>query len=230
MVVSFGGLLPFWCTCHLENTCCCCFCCGNSHRRSRDRTNVNKPDDTYYRSHLKSGHCIDELHPEVVGESQYNTGNSRFAEHEYSYIADLQPPISSSGANFGQTGCTVEEGGQVGGEFDGSDLGLLGSGQPQMCRPVVECGAQKCRQVLRQRSMQLVDQPQQHLTPPFGSVVSLTDAATIAVRGVAPPPHGNMAFPPPAGKQNIGRRVYTGVSSFPPVSGYCASLENNGNH
>ena len=209
----------------------CCNCNG-SHRRSRDRrTTENKLDDTYYRSHLKGNQCVDERQPEVVGESQYNTGNSRFVEHEYSYIADLQPPISTSGPDFGHTGCTVEEGGQVdGGEFGGLGQGLLGSGQPQMCRPMVECGAQQCRQVLRQRSaMQLVDHPHQNLTPAFGSVVSLTDDATIAVRGVAPPPRGNVA-PPPAAKQNVGPRGLCGTSSIPPVPGYRDSLENGGNH
>jgi len=201
--------------------------CDYSHRRSRDRRGLNKPVDTYYRSHLKSDQCIDEHHPEVVGDSQYNAGNGRFVEHEYSYIADLQPPISTS--DFSHTGCTVEEGGRV--EFDGSGQGLLGSGQPQLGRPVVECGGQQCRQVLRQRSaMQLVDHPPQNVTQPaFGSVVSLTDSATIAVRGVAPPPRGNVALPP-ATKQSVGPRVYTGVSSFPPVSGYCGALENSGNH
>jgi len=206
--------------------------CGYSHRRSRDRRNVNKAVDTYYRSHLKNDQCIDEHHPEMLGDSQYNAGNSRFVEHEYSYIADLQPPISTSGADFSHTGCAVDECGRAGGgEFDGSGQGLIGSGQPQLGRPVVECGGAQCRQVLRQRSaMQLVDHPPQKLTQPaFGSVVSLTDSATIAVRGLAPPPRGGVALPP-ATKQNVGPRVYTGVASFPPVSGYCDALANTGTH
>ena len=184
---------------------------------------VNKREITYYRSRLKSDHFSDQPHPEVVGETQYSTGNSRFVEHEYSYIADLQPPISTSGADFSQLGCTAEAGGD--GEFDGSGQGLIGSGQPRLGQPMVECGAQQFRQVLRQRSaMQLVDQPLQNSSPPFTSVVSLTDAATIAVRGVAPPPRGNMA-PLPAPKLNIGSRVYTGIASH-AVPGYSDPLEN----
>jgi len=206
----------------------CVVLAANSHRRSRNRRTFDNADDTYYRSHLKSDQCINERHPELVGQSQYNAGNSRFVEHEYSYIADLQQPISTSGADFGRTGCTGEEGAPVDGEFDGSGQGLQGSGQPRLCRPMVECGAQQCRQVQRQRSaMQLINHAEQNLTTAFGSVVSLTDDATIAVRGVAPPPRGSVALPPTV-KQNIGQRVSTGVSTSPPVHGFCDSLGNNG--
>jgi len=200
---------------------------NGSRRRSRDqRANVNKLDDTYYRPHLKGNHCVDQHQPEVAGESQYNTGNSRFVEHEYSYIADLQPPITTSGLDFGRRGCTVAEGD---GEFSGLGQSLLGLGQPRVYRPAVECGVQQCRQVLRQRSaMQLVDHPLQNPTTTFGSVVSLTDAATIAVRGVAPPARGNVVPPPPAAKQNLVPRGFAGTASNPP--GYCDSLENTGSH
>jgi len=204
--------------------------CNCSRRKSRDqRTNVNKLDDTYYHPHLKGSQCVEQHRPpEVAGESQYNTGNGRFVEHEYSYIADLQPPISTSGPDFGPGGCTVPE---DDGEFGGLGQSLLGSGQPQLCRPGVECAAQQCRQVLRQRSaMQLVDHPLQNPTAAFGSVVSLTDAATIAVRGVAPPPPRSNVVPPPppAAKQNIVPRGFAGTVCNPP--GYCDPLENAGNH
>lgn len=207
----------------------CCTCNG-SHCRSRDRRmNGNRPEDLYYRSHLKSDQCID---PEVIADSQYNAGNSRFAEHEYSYIADLHPPppppppISTSGPDFGPTGYAVGEGGQTVGEFDWS-------GQARPCRPVVDCGGIK--QVLRQRSaVQLVhDRPQPQSTPALvGSVVSLTDATTIAVRGVAPPSRGTVA-PPPAAKQDIagGPRICAGTSSaYPFRGGHLDSLGNTGNH
>ena len=113
-------------------------------------------DDAYYRSHLKNnnlhgGTADNDRQPEVLvcTDSQYGTGNSRFVEHEYSYIADLQaPPTSASGAPDGQT-AAAEEGveGQVD-ELVGVLMGqsLVGSGQGRVCRPVAECAAQQCRQ------------------------------------------------------------------------------------
>jgi len=163
-----------------------------------------------------------------MGDSQYNACNSRFVEHEYSCIADLQPP---TGASFSQAGCAVEDGEQVDGELDGSGQGLHGTGQPQLCRPMVECGAQQCRQMMRQRSaMQLVDHPPQNLTTTFGSVVTLADTATVSVRGLAPPPPRSNVALPPAAKQHVGARVHTGISSFHPVPGYFDALGNSGSH
>ena len=162
---------------------------------------------------MKSDQCIEQLHPELVAQSQYNAGNSRFVEHEYSYIAELQPPNSTSGPDVGPR---VEEMGPLDGEFDGSGQGVIGSGQPRLCRPMVDCGAQQCRPAPTQRSaMQLVDQPLQHLTPAFNSIVSLADDDTIAIRGVAPLSRCSSVAPPPAARQNFVPQVYTRHSSFP---------------
>ena len=180
----------------------CCNCNG-SHRRSRNRNIAgNKQSDTYYRSPLKNDQCMDERHSAMLGQSQYNAGN-RFVEHEYSYIADLQPPISTAGPDFG---CIFDE------EIDGSGQGVIGSGQPRLGQP-------ECRQMpLHGSAMQLVDRPPQNLTQPLSSVVSLADDDSIAVRGVAPPSRG--------AKQSIDPRLYMRAASFPAASGYCDSIDN----
>ena len=159
----------------------------------------NKQLDAYYQSRLKSDHFIDEHH-QHVGHSQYN---SRFVEHEYSYIADLHPPTSTSGPDLSATAGRVEEVEQVDGEFDGSGQGLSGSGQPRLCIGMQQVPA-----------MQLVD----HALSPtaLSSVVSLADNDTIAVRGVAP-----LNTVTAAANHNTDHpRVYTRHSSFPLVSGY----------
>jgi len=199
--------------------------CNGSRRRSRNGNIVgNKQLDTYYRSRLKSDQCIDDRHEAVVGHAaQYNTGNARFVEHEYSYIADLHvqpPPCSTPGPDFGASACRVVEEvmEQSDGEFDGSGQGLSGSGQPRVCRPMVECGAQQVPGVHRS-AVQLVDHSQQNVVSPapaFSSVVSLADDDTVAVRGVAPLPRTTAAPPSNTGPP----RVYTRNASFPLVSGY----------
>lgn len=154
----------------------------------------------------------------VAADSQYSTGNSRFVEHEYSYIAELQPPVSSCDG-VADTEMELER--CVSGRGSSGEQ-LLPCHKPAAAVPTAAPIQLLDHNLKRPASSSAVAGTLQ------AGVVSLSAADSSSVRGVVAAP-SCPAYVHTAQQGVCFPAVFTGNSSFPAVHNYCDSLGSSAN-